>query len=118
LFNVPENVGLIKSVNGKSYWRKVLQYSLQGNLQALLDEHIHVLIESLGLTHRSACERIYEISESLYSVLTLRTSHVRVHQFKVRNNQVVDDAFDVRCKFALRFGSGKMKQDKKFELRK
>ncbi|WEE39375.1 MULTISPECIES: DEAD/DEAH box helicase [unclassified Acinetobacter] len=118
LFNVPENVGLIKSVSGKSYWRKVLQYSLQGNLQALLDEHIHVLIESLGLTHRSACERIYEISESLYSVLTLRTSHVRVHQFKVRNNQVVDDAFDVRCKFALRFGSGKNEAGQEIRIEK
>lgn len=118
LFNVPENVALIKSFNGKSYWRKVLKYGLQGNLQALLDEHIHVLIESLGLVNRSTTERIEEISESLYSVLTLRTSHVRVHQFKVNNHEVVDDAFDVRCKFALRFGSGKNEAGQEIRIEK
>ncbi|WP_252512877.1 DEAD/DEAH box helicase [Acinetobacter brisouii] len=106
LLNAPESVALLKSINEKSYWRKVLKYSLQGNLQAVLDEHVHVLLEALGLTNGPTENRIKEISDSLYSVLTLRTSHVRVHQFQVDNQQVIDDAFDMRCKFALRFGSG------------
>lgn len=118
LFNAPESVALLKIINEKSYWRKVLKYNLQGNLQALLDEHVHVLVESLGLSNRSTNERIKEISESLYSVLTLRTSHVRVHQFKINNQQVIDDAFDMRCKFALRFGGGKNEAGQEIRIEK
>lgn len=118
LFNAPESVALLKSIHEKSYWRKVLKYSLQGNLQAVLDEHIHVLLEALGLTNRPNENRIKEISDSLYSVLTLRTSHVRVHQFKVDNQQVIDDAFDMRCKFALRFGSGKNEVGQEIRIEK
>lgn len=118
LFNAPENIALLQSLNAKAYWRKVLKYSLHGNLQAVLDEHVHVLLEALGLNNRSNDDRIKEIADSLYSVLTLRTSHVRVHQFKINNQQVIDDAFDMRCKFALRFGSGKNEAGQEIRIEK
>ena len=49
LFNKPEIVALLRSGEDESYWRAVLDHSVDGCLQAVLDEYVHVLIESEGL---------------------------------------------------------------------
>ncbi len=56
LFNVPEVMSLVRGPVGDEsvYWRAVLDYSLDGNLQATLDEYAHVLPEWLGLLDRDA----------------------------------------------------------------
>jgi len=54
LFNLPETMSLIRSLYRHSelhYWRSVLYYCVQGNLQAVMDEYIHILRESLGLVN-------------------------------------------------------------------
>ena len=51
LFNKPEIIALLRS-GEESYWRAVLDHSFDGCLQAVLDEYVHVLIESEGLQNR------------------------------------------------------------------
>jgi hypothetical protein len=41
---------LVRARGQGAYWRRVVTHSLAGNLQAVLDEYAHVLVEWLGLT--------------------------------------------------------------------
>uniref|UniRef100_B8HZJ6 DEAD-like helicase n=1 Tax=Cyanothece sp. (strain PCC 7425 / ATCC 29141) TaxID=395961 RepID=B8HZJ6_CYAP4 len=89
LFNSPEATALIRGLNPKaSYWRSVLNYCVNGCLQAVLDEYAHILQESLGLLNqqgeeaekKNAEETAKEISEAISTALTLRTSVMEVDE--------------------------------------
>ena len=45
LYNLPQTIGLLSGRGEGSYWRRTLQYGIEGNLQAVLDEQVHVLVE-------------------------------------------------------------------------
>lgn len=113
LFNMPESIGLLRGKDSKTpYWRRALQYSIDGNMQALLDEQVHVLQEALGLISASPAQRVKETADALAKSLSIRTAQVRVDEYQVNENQgeVVCRDFNVRSRFALRFGE--LKDDK------
>lgn len=106
LFNLSETVALLRSGSSdEAYWRRVLQYGLDGNLQAVLDEQAHVLAESLGVTDRLAGERVDAVSATLASALSVRTSNLSLDQFSPGRDRTSTTIrpFTVRCRFALRF---------------
>jgi hypothetical protein len=72
LLNTPEAMTLIRSRGKGPYWRRVLAYSITGNLQAVLDEYAHVLVEWLGLADRDADEVVRGVAEAMYDALSLR----------------------------------------------
>ena len=50
LFNQPLAISTLNHVfKSGPYWAKGLKYAQAGNLQAVMDEYVHVLNESLGL---------------------------------------------------------------------
>ena len=49
LFNMPETIAMLRGAGEDTYWRLTLQYGIDGNLQAVLDEYVHVLREVVGL---------------------------------------------------------------------
>lgn len=53
LYNLPDSISLIRSLHRRErrevYWKAVLDYGIEGNIQALMDEYFHILYESLGL---------------------------------------------------------------------
>ncbi len=108
LFNLPESMGLLRGADGQAprYWRRVLQHGLQGNLQAVLDEYAHALHESLGLVGRRQAEKAEGVAGAMAEALSLRTSHVKVDEIKMRgaSRRLRTDAFQLRTRFALRFG--------------
>ncbi len=108
LFNLPESRGLLRASDEQSqyYWRLVLRQGLQGNLQAVLDEYAHTLHESLGLVDRPSAEKVEGVSGAIAEALSLRTSHVKVEEIKVKkvSGKLGTDPFNVRTRFALRFG--------------
>jgi hypothetical protein len=108
LFNLPESRGQLRTSDeqGQHYWRRVLQQGLEGNLQSVLDEYAHTLHESLGLTDRPAAEKVEGISEAIAEALSLRTSHVKVEEIKIKrySGKLRTVPFKVRTRFALRFG--------------
>ena len=113
LFNMPESIGLLRGKDSKThYWRRALQYSIDGNIQALLDEQVHVLQEALGLISVSPAQRVEETADALAKSLSIRTAQVRVDEYQVNEDQgqVVHRDFNVRSRFALRFGE--LKDDK------
>ena len=117
LFNMPESIGLLRGIDSKTpYWRLALHYSIDGNLQALLDEQVHVLQESLGLISVDSERRLSEIADAFADALSIRAARVRVNEYQVSKNgkQIKRDDFNIRSRFALRFGE--LKDDREQTL--
>lgn len=104
LFNMPETIAMLRGSGEDSYWRLTLQYGIDGNLQSVLDEYVHVLRESLGLQEHSPEEQVAGVAECIQSVLSLRTAQIRIDEIKMSGDGFVLDDFNTRCRFALRFG--------------
>ena len=102
LFNAPEvTIMLQRHLSGNEpYWRRVLQYCVDGNLQAVLDEHVHVLGESLGISKYSDRERVTRIATEISDALSLRTTRVRADGVGARESTDIN----MRCRYAVRFG--------------
>jgi len=104
LFNMPETIAMLRGSGEDSYWRLTLQYGIDGNLQSVLDEYVHVLRESLGLQEHPPEDQVSGIAERIQSVLSLRTAQIRIDEIKMSGDRFTLDDFNTRCRFALRFG--------------
>jgi len=106
LFNLPENIALLRRNEPETfYWRLGLQHCLEGNVQSLLDEQGHCLIESLGVVDESESERAIAIGDSIGSSLSVRTSQLQLDEVRVhpKLRKVELEGYNTRCRFALRF---------------
>ncbi len=107
LFNMPESIGLLRSEDRDTpYWRLALRHGIDGNLQAVLDEHMHVLQESLGLINAEPERRVKETADAIAGALSIRTAQVRVDEYRLDDSRDTYSRknFNIRCRFALRFG--------------
>jgi hypothetical protein len=108
LFNLPESMALVRGLNHEDpYWRRVLEYCVDGGLQATLDEYAHVLKEGLGLLDSSAGEAAAEIAASMADAISLRTSTPNVDEIALNKarKRITIESRGMRGRFALRFGS-------------
>lgn len=104
LFNLPESVALLQRRDTVPYWRHMLRHAADGNLQAVLDEYVHILRESLGLADCPPGEQAAKIAGHIRSVLSLRSAPLRTEELTLENGTFSFNSFSVRCRFALRFG--------------
>ncbi len=105
LFNKPENTMLIRGeTSSDDYWRQVLQYSMDGNLQSVLDEQFHLYAENIKSKDHPNNEDIKETFRPFMEALKLKTSRVQLDQFSSDSGSLSVDHFNIRCNFALRFG--------------
>ena len=107
LFNRPEVILLLRGPKLTTpYWLKVLDYSANGNLQAVMDEYVHVVIESLG--HKGAeSNAAHDISEHIHDAIALRTVALSHDEFDITDDTKISILSKrMRCRFALRFGDG------------
>lgn len=107
LFNVPESMGLLRSDDENiPYWRRVIQHGIEGNIQAVLDEYVSCLHDSLGLYDHPVKAVAEGISSAVANALSLRTARLNLDEIKTRDNEAVTfDRFSLRCRFALRFAN-------------
>jgi hypothetical protein len=119
LFNVPESIELL--LQGRAgddeadpYWRSVLAYCVAGNLQAVLDEYAHLLVESEGVMGHDAARIAEVISTAMLVALSPRTSSLKADEVRVRPRKgAIDlDPLRFRCRFALRYGQLRSESDK------
>ena len=103
LFNMPETIAMLRGAGEDTYWRLTLKYGIEGNLQAVLDEYVHVLQESLGLQEHSSKEQVAGIAACIQTALSLRTAQIKIDEIKNSGNKFTVDNFNTRCRFALRF---------------
>jgi hypothetical protein len=107
LFNLPEVIALVRQLNGEEpYWRRVLEYAVDGNLQAALDEYCHVLRDYLGLLERSSEDVLQELATTIRRALALRTAAVGVDELRrtPATGRVAFRKHRMRARFAVRFG--------------
>lgn len=109
LFNQPDIMTMIRggaagSHREDAYWRLVLSHCLDGCLQAVLDEYVHVLGDSLGLAGQTSADLLDEVTDRIHEAVTLRTVTYAVRDLAVADGQVTVRKPRMRGSFALRFG--------------
>jgi hypothetical protein len=111
LFSQPDATVLTRALYGgavgggdERYWEAMLDHCIAGNLQAVMDEHVHVLRESLGVATKTPEEAVKRIAEEIVSGMSLRATVLRVDDFKVGEAlRLADKQISFRCRSALRF---------------
>ncbi len=106
LFNQREVITLLRSSNSHDpYWRCALDYCVQGQLQAVLDEYVHVLSESERKTEN--------IGETIRAALILRSQNPGVDLFSLDAHGTIrlDGKQRFQARFAMRFGDEKSDED-------
>ena len=120
LFNRPAVISLLRQLaagaatvgDESAYWRLVLHYCRQGNLQAVLDEQWHLLWEQDSWSEdASADETAARCARKLVQVVHPARARVHAEFFRAESGEsgatVERDAIRVRTVFALRFGHGR-----------
>jgi len=110
-FNMPVAIALLREKQKqKPYWKKVLEYATDGNLQAVLDEYVHILYESLGLANEEDdYERAAFLRDEIYKALSLRTTRAEFDdlRFDKKNLSIKPTSKSIRCRYALRLQESK-----------
>jgi Helicase conserved C-terminal domain len=124
LFNSPESMAVVRSaysssrrsMRDSSYWRRVLEYCVDGCLQAVLDEYVHVLRESLGLIGKPLDVTVTALKKAIVGVVSLRTSVLSVDKLDPDPDagviRLARPAPRMRSHFALRFGDLREENDR------
>ena len=109
LFNLPEAMALIRGERAGDetpYWRQVVDYCAAGNLQAVLDEYVHMLRDLEGLFAADDEEEAWgKLADVVTAALSLRTGALRVDEVRSSEGTVRIEHRRLRNHFAMRFGA-------------
>lgn len=123
LFNLPETITLLRGSSDsedaeqeesgatKPYWEQVLDYAIDGNLQAMMDEYTHILWESLGVKHKTPEEALKTLADEIQDAISLRTSSLSFDEIQIRGEKIYLKDYRIRCRYALPFGRGQSYDD-------
>jgi len=107
LFNQPDATVLTRALYGgveDRYWEAMLDHCIAGNLQAVMDEHVHVLREAVGVTTQPPEVAIKRIAEEIVTALSLRATMLRVDDLRADPAlRLAKTQIGFRCRAALRF---------------
>lgn len=107
LFNLPEVMALVRDRKRvMPYWLSVLSYCVDGNLQSVLDEYAHILVETENLLGASPGRIADELSNTMQRCVALRTSTAQADLFTAGSRRVKLEPKPIRLRtrFAMRFG--------------
>ncbi|PWE27661.1 DEAD/DEAH box helicase [Pararhodobacter marinus] len=107
LFNQHDAVALLRRDTDDHYWRRVLVYGAQHNLQAVLDEYAHYLVDAEGLGTRPAKERATGVAHAMAHALAIRPSQIDVDDVHVDGESLAISKFQMRGRFAMRLADYK-----------
>lgn len=110
LFNTPEIMAMLQGGEG-TYWRQVLEHSIDGNLQAVLDEYAEVLVSSRSLRHEPVDVQLSDLVSAFAEGSGLRAATQAVDHFGAEHEgHVRRDR--LRSHFAVRYGRHAAEDDK------
>jgi hypothetical protein len=107
LFNQHDAVALLRRDTDDHYWRRVLVYCTQHNLQAVLDEYAHYLVDAEGLSARPAEDRAIGVARAMAQALGIRPSQIDVDDVHVDDKSLAISKFQMRGRFAMRLADYK-----------
>ncbi|MGR9134523.1 DEAD/DEAH box helicase [Rhizobium leguminosarum] len=88
------------------FWDQALEYCAAGNLQALLDEHLHFEADALAMFDGTADEKVERAAKSLHAAMTLKRASIDVRGLERRGGSspgAKNDFIRLRCRHAIRF---------------
>ena len=106
LFNVPESILLLRGLFGRElpYWDQALSYGCDGNLQAVIDEYVHILIDLLSVEAGSD-DGLRSLGEAIGNAVSLKTTSLAYDHYRpTPDGGVSVKPQRTRCRFAQRFG--------------
>ncbi|HCS11651.1 MAG TPA: hypothetical protein DIV40_09360 [Clostridiales bacterium] len=108
MFNKQESIAVIDLCYGRknsdAYWKNVLNYCKDGNLQSVLDEYVHMIAESNGYNDSQHKYKLVH-SEMMFS-MKMHTSSYNVdtyNKFKDRALNKRDKGINMRSHYAVGF---------------
>jgi hypothetical protein len=108
LFNVPEVMSLLRSSaageDDTTYWRRATEEGFNGNLQAVLDEYVHLLPEWLGLLDKDLEMSAPRVAAVIHDAVAIRAANYRSDHVEVKDGRISMNTAPMRVRFALRFG--------------
>lgn len=107
LFNQHDAVALLRRDTDDHYWHRVLVYGAQHNLQAVLDEYAHYLVDAEGLGARPPEERATGVARAMAHALAIRPSQIDVDDVHVDGESIAISKFQMRGRFAMRLADYK-----------
>lgn len=102
LFNQHEAVALLRRGEDDRYWHRVLTFSAEQNLQAVLDEYAHYLVDAHGLSAAAPGERVIGLGKAMADALSVRPSQIDVDNPTITEGRLKVDKFQMRGRFAMR----------------
>lgn len=115
-FNTQEAISIVELEYGKgndsAHWQNVLSYCVDGNIQAMLDEYSHMLLEEGGLYNREEEWRNRELTRTMIHSLKTHSASFNVDTFnsfkertkpKNKRNEKVDKYIKMRTNYAVGF---------------
>ncbi len=105
LYNKPESIAVIKNAKkDESYIDDILDYAINGNIQALLDEYCYMLQDAENLNSAIS------IATHITDILSVRTTTVKIDDYQtIRNaNKGKQVEKNMRCHYAVNFGGAKL----------
>ncbi|MFZ5785078.1 MAG: C-terminal helicase domain-containing protein, partial [Acidobacteriota bacterium] len=115
LGNLPETIALLRpGRRAGPYWQRLVSHGIDGNLQAVLDEQVHMLVDALGQRPAPPAVRAAEVADALADALAIRTAPITIDELKPhpRQGRIEIKPLRVRCRFALRFDELKDEQER------
>jgi hypothetical protein len=109
LFNLPEANEMIGARRpGDAYWRACLAYAVDGNLQAVIDEYLHVLRDWRGIRPEDLLDpdsdALSDLAETAVRAVSMRTADYRVDVPTVKDGRLEIARHSLRGRFAVPFG--------------
>ena len=102
LFNKPESIAVILlNTNQKDYYKSVLEYCIDGNIQSMLDEYFYMLNDSNSVRDSK------QLAETVTDILSIRSTPLEIGNIKNLKNGKKDKN-KIRSHFALDFGEQKI----------
>lgn len=105
LFNKPESIAVVQ-INDKeqNYIDDVLDYAINGNMQAMLDEYTYMLHDSENLKNAT------DIANHIGDILSVKTTSVKIDDDETIKSHSNDKPKlkTMRCHYAVGFGGTKM----------
>jgi len=115
LFNLPDSSYLIRGLpftEESRYWEGVLDYCLNGNLQAVLDEYVHMLRETNGLTNEPFDYVVERISAKIEQSLKIRSASLKFDEIETEPKLKLNSR-NIRCRYAMQFSDNPNEAGKK-----
>lgn len=93
----------------------MIDYCLDGGLQAVLSEYAHILREALGHLDRVSETIVPPMAEGMYEALSVRAANYSADDIRVEGGDLVMEPRRLRARYALRFGTQSLEDESELQ---